>query len=159
MITQDRLKELIHYDPVAGIMKWIKHEKRPDMVGKRLGSIDNNGYVKVWVDGKQYRVHRLAFLYMNGSIPDLVDHRDGVGANNRWKNLRAATKTTNAQNIKKAKADSSHGFLGVYKQKGKFIARITVNGSAISLGSYETPESAHSAYLTAKRKLHEGNTL
>lgn len=140
-------------------MKWIYNRQRPDMVGKRLGSIDDNGYVKVWIDLHQYRVHRLAFLYMTGKIPALVDHIDGVGINNKWSNLRAATKITNAQNIKKARVDSSHGFLGVYIQKGKFISRITVDGKAISLGSYGTPESAHEAYLTAKRKLHEGNTL
>lgn len=140
-------------------MKWVSHRMRPDLIGKEVGTIDNNGYVKVWIDMKQYRVHRLAFLYMDGVTPLIVDHINGNPSDNRWANLRNVNKTINGQNIKKARRDSSHGFLGVHKGGAGFTATICVNGKSMYLGSYATPEIAHEAYLKAKRKLHEGNTL
>ena len=42
-----------------------------------------------------YRAHRLAFLYMKGYIPKLIDHKDRNGLNNKWNNLREANKSTN----------------------------------------------------------------
>lgn len=38
-------------------------------------------------------------------------------------------------------------------------ARIIANGKTHHLGSFDTPERAHAAYLTAKRKLHDGCTI
>lgn len=159
MITQYRLKEVIHYDPETGIMKWIFHHQRPDMLQKKLGSIDSGGYVKVWIDHNQYRVHRLAFLYMNGSIPKLVDHINGNRSDNRWINLRESNKSENAQNMKRAKKDSTTGFLGVHVSRNKFTASIITGGKNKYLGSFDTPEKAHESYLTEKRKSHKGNTL
>ncbi len=159
MLTQERLKEVINYDPETGVMKWIAHHHRPDMVGKRLGSIDDNGYVKVWIDSRQYRVHRLAFLYMTGAIPPIVDHINGISADNRWVNLRESDKMRNAQNMKRARKDNTTGFLGVHVSRYKFTAGIHLSGKGKYLGSFDTPEEAHEAYLIAKRKLHEGNTL
>ncbi len=161
MLTQERLKEVIHYDPETGVMKWIAHRQRPDMVGKRLGSVDNNGYIKVWIDGKQYRVHRLAFLYMTGSFPKIADHLDGVTSNNKFSNLRDATKSINGQNMKRARKDNLSGFLGVstHKKSGKFDARIHTDGVGKYIGRFDTAELAHSAYIDEKRKIHKGNTL
>lgn len=50
--------------------------------------------------------------------------------------------------------------LGVHlKSKGKFQAQIRVNSKLIRLGVFVSPEEASEAYLSAKRKLHEGCTL
>jgi hypothetical protein len=49
--------------------------------------------------------------------------------------------------------------MGVRTGKNKFYAHITCSGKNNYLGGYDTAQEAHEAYVVAKRKLHEGNTL
>ena len=93
MLTQDKLKELITYNPDTGI--FIRKN------GARAGTINNRNYERVSVSGINYLAHRLAFLYMTGEMPDeMVDHINGKTLDNRWCNLRKANKYQNAQNTK-----------------------------------------------------------
>jgi hypothetical protein len=39
------------------------------------------------------------------------------------------------------------------------VASIRVLKKQIYLGTYDTPELAHAAYLDAKRKMHVGSTI
>ncbi len=80
-------------------------------------------------------------------------------ADNRWVNIRIVTRSENMQNMKFPHKDSSTGFLGVERKRDKFSARICINGRKLSLGSFETPELAHEAYINAKRKIHKMGTL
>lgn len=82
-------------------------------------------------------------------------------ADNRWQNLRAATRHLNMQNRRNPKRHSVSGFLGVcwHAQRKKWLASIFVNGKQRSLGLHATPELAHEAYLKAKRILHPGCTI
>lgn len=155
MITQDRLKQLIHYDPQSGQMTWISHHQQTQLIGKSAGASDGAGYILIGIDRKLYRAHRLAFLYMTGSMPALVDHINGVKSDNRWNNLRASNKVGNAQNIHKSHRDSKTGLLGVEISRGKFAARISIRGKRIGLGTFNTAKEAHDAYMSAKRALHD----
>ena len=67
MITQERLKEVLHYNPETGIFVW-EHSTPYVSAGTTAGWIDN-GYIRIYVDGKEYKAHRLAFLYMEGYFP------------------------------------------------------------------------------------------
>lgn len=155
MITQDRLKQLLRYDPNSGQMTWISHHQQTQLIGKFAGALDGAGYVVIGIDNKLYRAHRLAFLYMTGSMPPLVDHINGVKSDNQWGNLRASNKVGNAQNIRKAHCDSKSGLLGVEISRDKFSARISISGKRIGLGTFDTAQEAHEAYMAAKRKLHD----
>lgn len=161
MLTQERLKEVLIYDPDTGNFIWAMNRMGPVRKGEIAGTIDNNGYVKIWIDRKQYRAQRLAFLYMAGNFPDIADHKNGIVADNRWCNLRNLSKTANGQNISKPRSHNKCGFLGVQKHTDydKFVARIVIKGKEKYLGIFDTPELAHAAYLAAKRIYHEGNTL
>jgi hypothetical protein len=54
----------------------------------------------------------------------------------------------------KPRRDNTSGYTGVQVAKsGKFEARIKRFGKSIGLGTYETAEAAHEAYLAAKKKL------
>ena len=68
MITQQELKQRLYYDPETGAFTWLRH-RWLDKVGKRADSfeIDKGGYI--WLDDKNHRTNRLAFLYMTGEIP------------------------------------------------------------------------------------------
>ena len=80
-LTQERLKELLHYDPETGVFKW-KQERRGGefysvvlvKVGDIAGSLRSGerGYRhwKIGVDGENYRAHRLAWFYMKGEWPN-----------------------------------------------------------------------------------------
>lgn len=163
--TQARLRELLNYDPDAGRFTWkIGRQGTGASIGKIAGGKGKNGYVYIGVDQRRMLAHRLAFLFMTGEIPELVDHIDGDKTNNRWANLRAATKSTNGQNMRRHHAGNISGFLGVSwsnANKSKpWVAQIKPpDGGTRNLGYYETPEEAHQAYLRAKREIHDGCTI
>lgn len=159
-LTKERIIELIEYNPDTGIFLWIKGPGfRRDLDGAIAGEW-GGGRWQIMIDGVNYRAHRLAFLFMIGRFPNQeVDHIDGNPLNNRWSNLREVDRQTNQQNLRKAHSDNATGFLGVTKKRGKYQASICVNGRRICLGCHETPEKAHSEYIKAKRKYHEGCTI
>ena len=155
MLTQSRLKELLHYDPETGV--FTRATKR---FGIRVGDIAGNiykGYVRIKVDNKLYRAHRLAFLYMLGTWPeDQVDHIDLCRANNIWANLREATHAQNQHNTQKPKRNKS-GYKGVYfaKDRAKYRAEIRINKKSTRLGQFNTPEEAYEAYCAAAKIYHK----
>lgn len=91
------------------------------------------------------------------SAPDgvYVDHKNRDGLDNRRDNLRLATPAQNQHNQRTNTANHS-GFKGVHfhKNGGKWRAQILVNGTRVSLGLYDTPEAAHSAYCAASSTMH-----
>lgn len=154
MLTQERLKELLHYDPETGVWRWIKitHPSGRTKVGSIAGTPYTRGYRRIIVDGKKYRSARLAVLYMTGKWPpDGVDHRDGDTSNDRWTNLRCATQSQNGGNMRRPVTNTS-GFKGAVLSKGKYTARIRVNQKRISLGVFATAAEAHAAYVAAAQK-------
>lgn len=158
MITQARLKELLHYDPDTGVFTRLGIAGRNGStrsVGSVAGSVSKStGYVRITVDYQEYLAHRLAWLYMTGEWPDLkIDHKNTVKTDNRWLNLRKATDTQNAAN-RKAKATSATGLKGVTPESGKWRAEIKVGGKSKRLGLYSTPELAAKAYADAASKIH-----
>ncbi len=158
MLTQSKLKEVLNYDPLTGLFTWMISPRSMTRIGDAAGCA-SRGYIVIGVLGVQYLSHRLAFLYMNGRWPSEIDHINGIKADNRWLNLREATRTTNMQNRRGPNKNNKVGFLGVSKDKSNFQAQIKTDGIARHLGNYKTPELAHEAYIEAKRKLHPFGTI
>jgi hypothetical protein len=162
-LTQEYLHSILTYDPTSGHFFWktdIRHSKikAGDLAGC-LHKVD--GYVRIQVNGKAYPAHRLAWLWMVGSLPTLeIDHIDHVRHNNRWSNLREVTRTENLQNQSKQKNNTS-GFQGVswHKPSSKWRARVKLDGKNINFGLYETPEAANDACRLARSILgfHENH--
>jgi hypothetical protein len=97
---------------------------------------------------------------MTGRWPNgVVDHINGDTSDNQWSNLRDVTHSVNCQNQRRAKRSNASGLLGVSFFDGKPRASISVDGRPIHLGTFDTPEAAHQAYVEAKRKLHAGCTI
>lgn len=144
-LTQAALKELLEYDPETGKFFW-----REKGVGRKRAEAGNfsRGYVRIGIQGRLYYGHRLAFLYMTGSIPDVVDHKDGDESNCRWENLRASTHSENGKN-------TTHRGYHKASRSNKFIAQMTTDYKTIHLGTFNTPGEARAAYVEAKIGNHK----
>lgn len=155
--TQNELKEVLSYDPATGIFRWkvAKHGgsgNKPIPAGTIAGGVDKYGYRKIFLFGRTYRAHRLAWFYVYGVWPHgEVDHKKGDRDDNRIAKLREANKQNNQANSK-LRASNQTGFKGVgspLRGRSKYPARITVNYKTIWLGSFDTPDAAHAAYVAA----------
>lgn len=160
IITQERLKELLHYDPETGIFTWIVHKSSSGVRGEAAGYKNPSGYIYIKIDHRTYLAHRLAWFYMVGEWPsDEIDHKDGDKANNKFKNIREATRSHNMQNKHVAASNNESGLLGVSRSRNRWKAAIRVAGRLRYIGTFDTPEEAHAAYVEKKRELHPFGTL
>lgn len=167
MIEQSKLKERLSYNPSTGCFTWLKRTDNKPMVnqwnGKLVGKTAGTSrktkqgktYIFINVSNKISRAHRLAFIYMNGSIPSgmEVDHINGDGTDNRWENLRLVNRTVNSQNHRK-NSNNTSGVTGVVwnKRASKWMARIGFNGKTINLGYFDDLFSASLARKEAENK-------
>lgn len=163
MITQDRLKAKLSYSPDTGLFTRAVDCGSRFKAGTESGTL-SNGYRQIQVDGKLYRAHRLAFLYMLGEYPkNDVDHIDGDRDNNKWSNLRPATRAENLRNAK-IKNTNKSGFNGVCwsKSRSKWEVHVTVDCVHIFLGEFHCKLDAIAARIRANKKYnfsprHGGN--
>jgi hypothetical protein len=154
MITHERLKELVNYDPETGYFTWAFGRPGASK-GGRCGSVNKgNGYMEITLDRKSYTAHRLAYHYMTGHTPgNEIDHINHVTNDNRWINLRPATRKENGRN-KGLHKNNKSGFCGVswIKSIKKWYANIEVNGKAINLGHYDLIIDAVIARMRANKR-------
>ncbi len=157
----DRLREILTYFPDTGELVWKKRISIRINVGDIAGSMGSDGYFRIGIDGKRYKLHRIAFLMGAGiEWPDDIDHVNGKRTDNSLKNLRRANRKINGQNHRKADVDSLTGVLGVTKRgECRYVAQISAGGKNHYLGTFEKKHEAHEAYIKAKRKMHKGCTL
>jgi HNH endonuclease/AP2 domain len=155
-MTQERLKEFLHYDPESGEWTWLpnKHFAGRMRIDRRAGS-KQYGYIDIRFDGVLYKAHRLAWFYMTGILPEKVDHINMKRDDNRWVNLREATNQKNAWN-RTVQSNNKIGLKGVswHKQGSKWRAVIFVEGKQKHLGLWDDPQMAHEAYMAAAKLYH-----
>jgi hypothetical protein len=155
-LTQGYLKKCIYYNEHDGLAVWkrrpvdhFKSERDAKIwntknAGNCISCKGNNGYFRLSINGKSYSLHRLVFLYMDGSMPaNQVDHKDKNRLNNKYDNLRQATALINSQN-QPLRSNNTSGIKGVYwnSLRKKWHARITVNKKVIHLGYYTKKKEA-----------------
>lgn len=157
MLTQERLKELLHYNPETGIFIRRVRVSSKAPAGAVAGYVDpSHGYVSIGVDGREYYGHRLAFLYMTGEWPKKqADHKNTNRSDNRWDNLREATQAQNKTNLK-LRSNNTSGYKGVTwdAKLSKWKAQIGYGGKHIYLGVFSDKEDAKKAYDISAAKLH-----
>lgn len=154
MLAHDRLLEVLDYDPETGLFHW-KSAHQSVQVGDEAGYLDD-GYVKISVDGRTYKAQRLAWFYVTGEWPEYdTDHKNTNRSDNRFDNLRPATRGQNMMNIGLKKHNTS-GYKGVsfWKKTGKWKAQIQVNKVKIFLGYHDTPREAYEAFIFAALEHH-----
>jgi hypothetical protein len=151
-VSYERLRELLAYDPISGLFQW----KNPPMnhMGMKnyaAGCI-RTGYVLIKIDGRKYKAHRLAWLYVYGEWPEGdIDHANGCPLDNRIDNLRIATNQQNQANRRRNHDKETPK--GVRKLPGgKFQARISINKKQRAIGTFRTENEAQAAYMVASNE-------
>lgn len=156
-LSQEKLKELLHYDPLSGVFTWKQQVNSNALAGSVAGCQSGWGYWRIAICGRQYLAHRLAWLYVHGEMPSgEIDHINRNKTDNRIANLRSVSRSVNQQN-NGLRADNKSGFVGVHwhSSKQRWRAVITLNGKKHRLGNFTTKEAAAEAYAEAKARLHD----
>lgn len=138
-LTQARLKELLHYNPDTGAFTWLIHRGGTAQVGSVAGRIDRDGYIEIKVDRERYAAHRLAWLYVHGSMPSyLIGHANRDRADNAFDNLQHLDRTKN-QRTHAIGSRNRSGALGVswIKAHKSWQAKIKVGGKSLHLGLFK----------------------
>ena len=156
VLTLERLKELLHYDPMTGAFTWrVRRNGRGGGVrpGMAAGLIGHDRRRYIGVDGKRYAAHRLAWFYMTGEWPIEVDHRNVDALDNRWDNLREATRSQNNANVG-LKSHNTSGLKGVSWDNARRLwkAQISVRCKRVMIGRFADKEEAAQAYACAARE-------
>lgn len=161
MLSAERLRALLNYEPETGAFHWING--RPGVArGSEAGCVCKNGYIYISVDGVKHLAHRLAWLYMTGQWPKgEIDHRNGERTDNRFSNIRDVSIRVNAENRWNPQGQTRSGRRGVswHDHSRKWRVRINVRGVEHRIGMFDTVEEASAAYVQAKRQMHEGCTI
>lgn len=153
-IEHSELLSLLAYEPSTGLFRH-KTGRGGVTAGSVAGTV-NKGYVQISVKGKTWLAHILAWLYMTGSWPvHDVEHRDRVRTNNKWSNLRAATRRQNLANTG-PRSTNKLGIKGVcyLPKRKKYRAQIMLKGRQVFLGHFDTLEEARSTYDIAHQFAH-----
>ena len=155
ILTQERLKTLFEYNPDTGVFtRKVKVKHQP--AGTVVGTVGTRGYLQCNVDGKPYKMHRLAWLYVYGAWPiGEIDHINHNTSDNRLINLRDVTCAQNHQN-RARQTKSASGYLGVtwHKRDKRWQAQIEVDGVSKHLGYYKSLPDALAAREQAERQHH-----
>jgi hypothetical protein len=153
-ITQERLKELFDYHP-SGKLVWRVSGGGKAPVGSSPVNINQEGYKRLQADGRQYKAHRLVFLWHHGYLPPEVDHINCIRSDNRIENLRAADNKSNTKNALVYKNNTS-GIKGVSwkKKSGKWYAYINSDGKRRHLGYFENLLDAAARVISTRKQLH-----
>lgn len=156
MITQETIKERLHYDANTGLFRW-----RYSVVGgvqpwEEAGTLEKDGYIRIRVKGKSYLAHRLAWLYVTGEFPKKqIDHLNRVRDDNRIENLRDVSQSVNKQN-NSGYATNTSGHAGVCWDKSmkKWRVQLMLNYKRLFFGYYDDFELACLVADEAKDKYH-----
>jgi len=153
-LTQETLKQLISYNPETGEFTRLKSAGGRDKDTK-AGSIMNTGYLEVGVNGERWLGHRLAFLYMEGKVPDYIDHKDSDRSNNIWSNLRACTQAQNLANtIPRKNTITGIKNVGIHKASGLYHVTLWSNNKLAHSSYHKDIELAALVAEEARNKYH-----
>jgi hypothetical protein len=150
----DRLHKLFVYDAETGELT-NRSSRGKAKAGERSGTLKNDGYRLIKIDGISYREHRVIWKLVHQQDPEhlLVDHINGVPNDNRLANLRLATGSQQQKN-KPLRSDNRSGITGVSwdKRTGKWRAAAKEGTDYLYLGEFDTLLDAAAARLSYENK-------
>lgn len=149
-----KVRELFHYDPATGIFTRKVRTSNRVKVNEVAGLRKPSRYVLICVDGRQYRAHRLAWLYVHGEPPNGdLDHINRIKTDNRIANLREATRKQNMENTG-AQKNSATGVKGVHWDavREKWASTIHHHGKTIAGGRFDSIDQATRSRKALEKK-------
>lgn len=156
MIAHQRLLEVLHYDSETGIFTWRSRTGNRVHIGQKAGFLCAGGYIGITIDRQTYLAHRLAWFLVTGMWPDCeIDHENTIRDDNRWINLRQATRAQNSHN-KPVNKNNTSGIKGVSwnKQAKKWDVQIRFNGKRVYFKQFKTLDEAKIAADAVRLQLH-----
>lgn len=153
--SQQELHKLFTYNATTGVFVW-RNSQGTAKAGTEAGWLHSSGYVYIGVHGRNYKAHRLAWVYVHGTAPNgLLDHKNRDKTDNRICNLRLVTDGQNNQNKKVYKNNGTgHKGVGWYAPRKLWRARIQHDSRVFLVGYYPTLEQAVAARRIAEQRLH-----
>lgn len=166
--TAEYVRAALHYDPDTGHFFWKERPREQfatlnawavwnsRFAGKKAGRNNTSIYHQISIGNEYFQAHALAWLYMTGEWPDKeVDHINLDKQDNRWVNLRLATRSQNARNCSTYRTNTS-GYKGVCfaKDTQKWQVQIRTPEGRKYLGQYHTIEEAAAVYQEAAKIYH-----
>jgi hypothetical protein len=127
----------------------------PLVAGLRLYR-DANGYVRYSTydpatqKTKHFYLHRLFMQTPKGMHTDHINHDK---LDNRRSNLRVVTPSINQRNRRDMRARGRSGVVGVRFHRGRWEARISIDGEHRHLGRFDTLEEAAAARRLAEEQI------
>lgn len=145
------IRKIFKYNPEEGIL-YPNYKRQGGYLSKTLSP---KYYAGVGRGLLGYYTHVIIWIYVTGTFPSrFIDHIDGNKNNNKWKNLRLATKSQNGMNVKLRNSNTS-GCKGIHRcNNGRWRARINANSIVYNLGYFATYEEAVAARREAEIKYH-----
>jgi hypothetical protein len=163
------LRQLLRYEPETGKLFWLR---RPDSMfpdarvaaswnarfagEEAFCTLDAKGYWTGQLLGAKRKAHRVIWAMQTGAWPEAdIDHENRIRNDNRWNNIRPASRSENMFN-RAANAGTKSGLKGVtwHEPNRRWRARIAINGKSTLLGYFATKEAAAEAYRAASERLH-----
>lgn len=151
----EELLDLFTYEPETGTLRNKIDRSYLAKAGSEAGTTDKKGYRHLQIRGKDYKVHRIVWKMVHGSISsDLsVDHINGNRSDNRIKNLRLVNHCENMRN-RPIYDNNKSGVTGVSwrKDRCKWQAYIVFGGKQIHLGAFAEKSEAIAARMAAEAR-------
>lgn len=157
-LTQAQVRRLFAYSE-NGYLTWRVALNKATKIGDRAGTSSDSPkeYSRVKINGWEYALHRLIYLWHTGESPTIVDHIDHNRQNNRIENLRPASFSDNSRNAL-LRNDAQIKVKGVTYRPGKrkpYVAELRVNGKRVLHLSCFTLQEAERAVKEARRIYHK----
>jgi hypothetical protein len=139
MPSQERLNELLSYDPETGALVWAT-ARRGVRKGSRAYTVRKNGKLQTSVDGGDFYTTRVVYTLVSGIDPkDATIHCiNGDLSDLSWDNLMLET-TSNAVSGSGVRERER------LEYDTKYRARVKVSGKEIRVGDFDTEEEAEAA--------------
>ena len=154
-LSVEEIRRLFLYEPETG--RFLNRIDRPHAKAGILAGCPNiQGYWYVKVHGTRYPVTHLIWVWMTRTWPEAeVDHENLKPGDNRWNNLRDATRSEQCINKGRYARPNRFGLRGVKQiSKDRYAATICTKQVEKYLGPFSTPELAALAYDVEAKKQH-----
>lgn len=159
-VPPEILHRLLRYEPSTGKLFWRERPMefcKSDREHRRWNTMwagkeafthaVPNGHKHGAIFGKMVLAHRVIWAMVTGKWPGKpIDHINGDGGNNRFKNLRKVAHQENCRNQKARRSER----LGIYFEVGRWRARIRHDGKNIHLGLFDDKDDAIAARKAAE---------